>query len=522
MSYYELPLRKPKSSGARAASVLFGVPGAVLLGAIVWLRSGSATWGLVAGGLVFVVALSTLGLSRVPSIAIASLMVGVLGVTLFYGVTEALAIYRAISTTEGPVDAADPVEVAGANRAIGDASDQTGFRIEMTENEIGAFLQDGLRDVEDNPIRRVDIDIEDGPSGEQGTLLFSGIFKSGDLDFTGRIGFHLEAGAIQVEVRELELGELNMPGIGRRAVQDILSEVADLNEALIGLDADIQSVVLGEDRMIVTGTQSGGYVVTSEVVLDALAAHAAGIGSEVEAPEIRIGPGDVDGLSTEGSPVVVALGDSLAANVGVESPRLGYVSRVHAELQRRDGAEYGLQNFSIPGETTGTLIRRGQLDLATSFMVGADVDYVLVDIGANDLLGHLGSDDCADDIRAPACVRRLDAAFATAEENLNVIFDRLAGAAPRATIVYLAMYNPFSLGLGAGFEGQSDEIVEGFNQMAAGLAEERGIVVADGLSPMQGVTAATTHMLEPVPDIHPNGIGYDVLAWAIITAVYGG
>ncbi|HSM02195.1 MAG TPA: SGNH/GDSL hydrolase family protein [Acidimicrobiia bacterium] len=521
MSHYEIQERKPKSSGARAASVLFGVPGALLLGTIVWLRVGSAAWGLVAGSLVFVIALSTLGLTRGPSIAIALLMVGVFGVTLFYGVTEALAIYRAVSTTDGPVDDADPVEVAGANRAIGQASDDTGFRIEMTEAEIGAFLQDGLRDVENNPIRRIDIDIEDGPPGDQGTLLFSGIFKSGDLDFTGRIGFSLEAGTIEVEVLELELGDLDMPGIGRRAVQDILSEVSDLNEALGGLDADIQSVALGGDRMIVTGTQSGGYMVTSEALLDALAAHAAGIGSDIEAPALRIGPGEVDELAAAGSPVVVALGDSLAANVGVESPRLGYVSRVHAELQRRDETEYGLQNFSIPGETTGTLIRRGQLGLATSYMVGADVDYVLVDIGANDLLGHLGSDDCASDIRAPACVRRLDAALATAQENLKVIFDGLVGAAPRATIVYLAMYNPFSLGLGAEFEGQSDGIVAAFNDMAADLAEDRGIVVADGFSPMKGITAATTHMLETVPDIHPNRIGHDLLAWAIVTAIYG-
>jgi lysophospholipase L1-like esterase len=521
MSYYRVPDTRRKSSGARAASVLLGVPAAFLVGAIVWLRFGSAAWGLVAAGSLFLIAVSAVALSRGPSIAVALLMVGLFGASLFYGVTEALAIYRAISTTDGPVDDADPVAVASARRAIGEASDETGFRIEMSEQEIGAFLQDGLRDVENNPIRRIDVDIEDGPPGGQGTLLFSGLFKSGNLDFTGRIEFVLDAGAIQVEVLELELGELDMPGIGRRAVQDILSEVSDLNEALIGLDADIQSVALGEDRIVVTGTQGGGYTITSRALLDALAAHAAGIGSDVETPESRLGPGVIDDLVASGSPVVVAMGDSLAANVGVEFPRLGYVSRVHAELQRRDETEYGLRNFGIPGETTGTLIRNGQLDLAASYMVGVDVAYVLVNVGANDLLGHLGSEDCADDIRAAACARRLEAAFATAEESLAVIFDRLTSAAPRATIVFLTAYNPFSLGLGAGFEEQSDEIVQAFNEMAAGLAEERGIIVADGFEPMQGTTAATTHMLDPVPDIHPKAIGYDVLAWAIIQAVYG-
>jgi hypothetical protein len=38
---------------------------------------------------------------------------------------------------------------------------------------------------------------------------------------------------------------------------------------------------------------------------------------------------------------------------------------------------------------------------------------------------------------------------------------------------------------------------------------------------MRGTTAATTHMLDSVPDIHPRAIGYDILAWAVIEAIAG-
>jgi len=517
--YYTLPA---KSSGARTASVLFGVPAALLVGALVWLRFGSAAWAVVVAIGLFALALySAIAASRGPSIAIAFLMVALVGGSLYYGVSQAIAIYRAISTTEGAVDPADPDAVAAARSAIAGASEQNGFRIEMTEDEIGAFLQDGLREVESNPIRRIEVDITNGDE-RLGELSVSGRFKSGEVDFSGTIGFQLDAGAIQVEVLKLELGDLDLPGVGRDAIEDILAEVADLNEALLGLDADVQSITLGRDRLVVTGTQGGGAVVTSEALLEAIAAQAAAVG-DVEPPPSRLGPGVVDSVSAPGSPVVIALGDSLAANVGVDQARQGYVSRVHAELQRRDDAAYGLRNFGISGETTGTIIRGGQLDLATSYMEGVDVAYITIDIGANDLLGHLGSTDCSDDIDSPACSRRLEAAFETFEQNLAVILDRLTAAAPDATIVYLTAYNPFSLGFSdVGFEQRTDQILLGYNALATDIAADRGVLVADGFRPMQGLTAATTHMLDSVPDIHPKAIGYDVLAWAIVQAVNGG
>jgi lysophospholipase L1-like esterase len=503
------------------------VPAAALIGILAWLRSGSAVWGLVLGGLVFAIAMyAAFAATRGPSILIAVLMLGLLTGSIYYGVSQALVIYRAISNTAGPVDEADPDAVASAEAAIAAANAQNGFRIVLTEDEIGAYLQQGLGEIANNPIRRIEVDIEDpkrSDPDETGTLSLAGFFKSGGVEFSGTVRFDLEAGAIQVKVDHLEIGDLDLPGIGRDAIEDILAEVADLNEVLVGLNADVQSITLGNDEIVVTGSHGGGATLTSAALLEGLADQAAGLGSSVVPPEQRLGPGDVNGTLFPGVPVVVALGDSLAANVGVDEPRRGYVSRVHAELQRRDEQAFGMRNFGISGETTGTMIRGGQLDAAVAYIESVDVAYVTIDIGANDLLGHLGSADCSDDIDASACSTRLDAAFTTYQANLAVILERLTTAAPDATIVYLTAYNPFSLGLagGVGFEGRSDAILAAFNAIGTEVADRLGIIVADGFGPMRGTTAATTHMLDSVPDIHPRAIGYDILAWAVIEAIAG-
>jgi len=508
-------------AGARAACVLFGLASAALLGVIAWLTVGQTVALVAAGVILFVALYGAIGAPRGLSIFISLVLVAVFAAGSWYVVREALSIYRAISNTAGTADPADPTALATASRAIDDAAGSAGFRVELGEDEIGAYLQDGLSQIENNPIRRISVDVRDGVGTDQGTITIEGTFKSGDLGFTGTLSADVEAGAIQVHVVGMELGPLDLPGIGRNAVEDLLGNVADLNKTLVGLDADVQSITIGDDRVAVTGTHPAGDLITSTDLLDNLAAQAAAVGTAVEPPAAQTPPGRVNGTSAPGSPVYVALGDSLAANVGVDEARLGYVSRVHSGLEARDGRQYGLRNFGISGETTGTMIRTGQLDTAVAYMNTADVAYVTIDIGANDLLGHLGSDDCSADIDAPACRRRLEAAFATYEDNMVTILDAVAAAAPRSTVVFLETYNPFSLGLGGAitFEQRSNEILQSFNEIAARLARERGVTVADGFTPMEGTAAATTHMLDSSPDIHPVSIGYDVLATAVLKSL---
>ena len=195
------------------------------------------------------------------------------------------------------------------------------------------------------------------------------------------------------------------------------------------------------------------------------------------------------------------------------------MSRVHNQLQERDRRSYGLLNLGVSGETSGSLIGGGQLGEAVAFLAANRVAYVTVDIGANDLLGHLTSPDCSESLERPACRERLESAMAAYEANISVILTAIAEAAPEATIVFLEAYNPFSLGTGIAFEEGTSLMVVRLNDLAAAAAAAQGIPVADGFTSMQGTAAFTTLMLASPPDIHPNALGHDVLAQAIVAAL---
>ncbi len=474
-----------------------------------------------------IAAFSFLMAAAAPTALLALVLVAQLVASVGAGVQiygDVSTIVRALTGVEGPADPPDQIALAAAEATLDQATGDAGFRVELHEDEITAVVQDGLREAE-VPLRRVTVDIVDGPFPGKGRLDFVGEFKTEDIEVRGSVVAEIVAGAVQVDVVDVELGSLSLPGIAAGAIEDavddLLSRVSDINTLLAEAEADVQSISIGDDRLVITGSQAGARIITSASLLDALQEQAAGAGATVQAPPERLGPGTVGTTFFEGSVYYVALGDSLAANVGVDDPRDGYVSRLHNHLEQRDGRSLGLRNFGVSGETSGTLIRTGQLDDALEFMRANRVAYVTIDIGANDLLGHLGSADCAESTGAPACRQRITSTFATYEAHMVEIFDALARAAPEATVVFVRAYNPFSLGIApdVGFERSSSDILDAFNDVAAELADDRGILVADAFTPMLNTTAATTLMMSTPPDIHPRPIGYDIIAAAIADAL---
>ena len=486
------------TQGERAAIIVFAV---ISLGAFV-LASWNLRWMLALG---LVAELATIGLGA------------------RFIVDQALTIQRALAgSSDIEADPADTEALAAAEAVVENQEGGGAFRIALSEREITAMLQDGLRQ-SDAPLRRVELDIQDG-----GIVSFFGEFKEGDLTLDGSAIITVTNGTVDVEILSVDLGSLTLPGVGENALEDaiddLLTSVSDLSAILAESGAEVQSVVFGDDQLVVTGTQRGGALLTSATLLADLTAQAAALTAAVEPPPERIGPGTVNALRSDGDSFYVALGDSLAANVGVEEPRDGYVSRVHKVLEQQDETTYGLRNLGITGETSGSLIRAGQLDEAVEFMKDNPIAYVTIDIGGNDLLGHLGSEDCAESIQSASCQDRIGTTFVSYRRNMAVVFAELRDAAPDAVIVFMRAYNPFSLGLGvnATFEQESSRILDEFNDIAAALAPDHDILVADGFTPMLGTTSVTTHMLDRSPDIHPYPIGFDVLAVSIVKALAAG
>jgi lysophospholipase L1-like esterase len=504
---------------SRATIVILGVFAAAAAALLVLLTLGEAA--AIATALIVIVGSALAAwlvgprAGRLAVVVLSFVLVGSLGVVGF-GAYQLLIALGGTGSSQ-PVATADPIALSAADEKISATERDAAFRLELSEPELNALLQDALGSI-GTPFEAVTIDILNAV-GEPGRIGFVGEFKNGSLDVDGVLSAEVSAGSLELMIIDAGAGIFTMPGVARDAVEDMISSVADLEKALAAEGADVQDIVIGNERVVVTGINR------TEAVIDSLAVLA---GLEDQISPTTLDSVSVPGFppgrvasSADGSSHYVALGDSLGAAVGVDDPREGYVSRFHSWLEDNGGIQLGLRNFSVSGETSGTLLAGGQLEAAESFAAGTSVSVVTIDIGANDLLGHLGSADCSEDVTGTSCKQRLDAAIAAYRRNMVEIFDRLQSATPDATIVFLTTYNPFSLGFedAVEFERLSNEAVARLNETGAALGRERGIVVADGFGPMRGTTTLTTHMVDTEPDIHPNALGYDILTGAVVDAV---
>lgn len=502
----------------KASVFVLGVLAALLTGFTIATVAGDIA-GYVVATLLLVIAIAAF--FAPPDILKGMLVVVVVALVGGAGIAAwgATTVVSALSDTSGPVSEPDANDLAAADAKIDAIEDDVAFRLELTEAELRAYTLDALRDESDNPIEDITYDVRAGSSDNGGELAFEAELKSGGTTADGAVSASLENGSVQIEIIEVGLGAFAVPQLAEGAIEGLVERVGDFNSLLMERRADVQAISFTDDTVIIVGTQSGTNLITEDSFLTGFAEQAASIVSLSDVPDEQYGPGVVDGTSSGSAPFYVALGDSLAANVGVDSALDGYVSRLHNQLQIADGRSYGLRNFGVSGESTGTMIRAGQLDEAVAFMDDNDVAYVTVNVGANNLLGHLGSADCSQSLDDPSCRERVADAFATYPDDMEHIFDAILDAAPDATVVFLTSYNPFNLGFGSEIEADMDRTLQEFNALAVDIAEARGILIADGFGAIDGTAAVTTHMLDANPDIHPLGTGYDLLAGAILDAV---
>ncbi|MGI9610518.1 MAG: hypothetical protein ACR2NL_09535, partial [Acidimicrobiia bacterium] len=309
----------------KAMLFVFGLLAALFGGLAVLLKLGEGP------AIVVVVCLvgAAIGGFFVDRVVARGLLVAVMVVLLasmaFLGF-GALQLVNAFTTTDGPVDPPDQAALASADEKVDEVRNAIAFRFELTEAEMTAYVLDGLQGIEDNPLQSVALDVVDGEDGEPGRLDFDAQFKSGGVGATGSVTVALERGAVRVDLADVSVGSFNMPGLAQTSLEDLVERLADFNETLATADADVQSIELGADRLVITGTQSSTDLLTSDALLTGLRESAASALEAVAPPPERLGQGVVNSKSAEGSPVYVALGDSLAANVGVADARDGYVS----------------------------------------------------------------------------------------------------------------------------------------------------------------------------------------------------
>jgi lysophospholipase L1-like esterase len=236
------------------------------------------------------------------------------------------------------------------------------------------------------------------------------------------------------------------------------------------------------------------------------------------------------GASAQGVlPGFLVLGDSIGFGRGAtDTAAGGYAALTYGAL--RDSERYratGLDfiNLSVPGATSADLLEPGgQLDEGLQRIEdragsGGEVEIIAVDIGGNDLLNlaQQGS-ACLRDLLGQECIQALGEALGGLQRNLSEALSKLREAAPKAIMVALDLYNPYS-GTANPVEPIATAAVQQFN----------GIIAAAAADPDLHVRTASVYQLfqgrgkqwVANDGIHPNDNGHKVIAEVVVATIDG-
>ena len=237
----------------------------------------------------------------------------------------------------------------------------------------------------------------------------------------------------------------------------------------------------------------------------------------------------------------VALGDSIAWGDGASDPAsTAYVPLLADYFAgiAHGGAKQSV-NLAVRGETTASFIAGGQLAAAMAQIGDPDSDtrVVTLSIGGNDLLDLLNdpADPCVQNPADQTCQQLVAAAIGGVAERLPNILGGLSVALrsdPDGGRIYvLTPYNPFG-GTGSPYESavdvallgsdlridcaalQTDPTAAGLNDVVACISMVAGATVVDGYAAFGDGALQLTHIGDPGFNIHPNDLGYALIAKA--------
>lgn len=245
----------------------------------------------------------------------------------------------------------------------------------------------------------------------------------------------------------------------------------------------------------------------------------------------------------------ISLGDSLAygmttyANAAIPTfGDRGYVSRYANYLGTQNGGvRPTVVNLAIIGETSSSYsdtsngYRVTNLNYFGSGLSQAQMfaARVAAETGAGHVVTHvsvsIGPDDLLDVTDQPGFFglpvdqqqALLGAAINALATNYAGILGQVRALVPSAELVIVGDYNPYAAVPGSPFYDAAPAAVQAINGVAAGLAATFNGRFVDTYSLFLGHEAEYTHILDDAPagtNIHPNELGYDVIAGAMIPA----
>lgn len=251
---------------------------------------------------------------------------------------------------------------------------------------------------------------------------------------------------------------------------------------------------------------AGFLYAVRDVILPGAAGNGTGVHQgAVDKPseESGVPPQEADVLN------VAAIGDSLSKGTGDDSGK-GFARRF-VELTKEQGKESKLvNNLGINGLST-----EGLMDLldekGVQYSLG-QAHIIIMSIGGNDLFN--GAENLQTGGRLPTELE-LEQSVTQASKRLGIIADKILEMNPKAQLVYISLYNPFS-DL-PGMREIGDEAVSRWNHIVSDILRdrERTLVV-----PTFDLFTYNSQKYLASDHFHPNGAGYQIIAERIMQGIY--
>lgn len=227
-------------------------------------------------------------------------------------------------------------------------------------------------------------------------------------------------------------------------------------------------------------------------------------------------------VSADEKPVMVALGDSIAAGYGLEDRSLAYCGILAKKL----GAE--LLNLARDGTTTAGLLDRLDRLSPSEKETLKKAKYVAISVGGNDLVGEKNRSDfmieeavkaASDENYVPS--DKVKEALATLESNLGKIFDEVHTLAPDAKILAQTTYNPYLAGNFKNIGKVLTVFTDGINEACVNAVQGRNyVILTDVAAEMNGVAKYFNASDTPLGiDFHPTIHGHIKMANMIYESI---
>jgi len=197
----------------------------------------------------------------------------------------------------------------------------------------------------------------------------------------------------------------------------------------------------------------------------------------------------------------LALGDSITAGYGVESPFS--FPNVYANFLRRHNPDLSMLNLGVNGLTTSGLLNLLKTNRVFRHSV-SQASLITLTIGSNDLLRLIGNSN------HPIKTSQLPIIRGNMSKTLVQIGQEVRHLNPLATVKVATLYNPLPAGPYIHYYAQVQGIIDNTNAMYIMWAKRYGFVVVNLDREIKGKES----LFIGEDHAHPNAAGYRIIAKA--------